>query len=74
MTQVRHKCDTNDMSATQMENFDFHNETSKNIFSQPYINYMASERLKRRGIISELPSGNALLPCQYTFEECTAKS
>ena len=47
----RHECDTNDTSATQMKNFDFDNNTSKNIFSHPYIYYMASERL-RRGTVS----------------------
>ena len=48
-TQVQHKCYTNDTSATQMtqiKNFDFDNEMSKNIFSHPYIYYMASERLQ----------------------------
>ena len=29
-----------------MKNFDFDNVTSKNIFSHPYIYYMASERLQ----------------------------
>ena len=29
-----------------MKNFDFDNGTSKNIFSHPYIYYMASERLQ----------------------------
>ena len=29
-----------------MKNFDFDNDTSKNIFSHPYIYYMASERLQ----------------------------
>ena len=42
-TQVRHECDT---SATQVKNFDFDNDTGKNIFSHPYIYYMASERLQ----------------------------
>ena len=41
----RHECYTNDMSATRVKNFDFDDDTSKNIFSQPYIYYMASERL-----------------------------
>ena len=48
MRQEQHKCYTNDTSATQMtqiKNFDFDNEMSKNIFSHPYIYYMASERL-----------------------------
>ena len=30
-----------------MKNFDFDNDTIKNIFSHPYIYYMASERLLR---------------------------
>ena len=29
-----------------MENFDFDDDTGKNIFSHPYIYYMASERLQ----------------------------
>ena len=33
-------------SATRVKNFDFDNDTSKNIFSHTYIHYMASERLK----------------------------
>ena len=45
-TRVRHECYTNDTSATRVKNFDFHNNTSKNIFSHPYIYYMASERLQ----------------------------
>ena len=42
-TRVQQKCDT---SGTQVKNFDFDNDTSKNIFSHPYIYYMASERLQ----------------------------
>ena len=34
-----------DASATRVKNFDFHNNTSENIFSRPYISYMANERL-----------------------------
>ena len=39
----RHECDT---SATRVKNFDFDNDTGKNIFSHPYIYYMTSERLQ----------------------------
>ena len=46
MTQVRHKCYTKDMSATRVKNFDFDNDTDKNIISNSYIYYMASERLQ----------------------------
>ena len=45
-TRVRHECYTNDTSATRVKNFDFDNDTSKNIFSHPYTYYMASERLQ----------------------------
>ena len=46
-TQVRRECYTKDTSATgvRVKNFDFDNDTSKNIFSHPYIHYMVSERL-----------------------------
>ena len=55
-TQVRHECYTNYMSAKRtlherleydrVKNFDFDNDTSKNISSHHYIYYMASERLQ----------------------------
>ena len=41
-----HECYTNDTNTTQEKNFDFDNNTSKNIFSHPYIYHMASERLQ----------------------------
>ena len=44
--QVRHECYTNGTIATRAKNFDFDNDTSKNIFSHPHIYYMASERLQ----------------------------
>ena len=45
-TQVQHECYTNHTSTTQVKKFDFVNDTSKNIFSHPYIYYMASEQLQ----------------------------
>ena len=62
---VRHGCYTNDASATWGKNFDFDNDTSKNIFSLPYIYYMASERLQgeeqfhSRNYILEMPRFHA---------------
>ena len=44
---MHHECYTNDTSETRVKNLDFDNDTGKNIFSHPYIYYMASERLKR---------------------------
>ena len=43
---MRHECYTNDTIATQVNYFGFANDTSNNIFSHPYIYYMASERLQ----------------------------
>ena len=45
--QERYECDTSDTNATRVKNADFDNDTDKNIFSYPYIYYMASERLQR---------------------------
>ena len=45
-TQVRHECYTNDTSTIRVKNFDFDSDTSKSIFLNPYIYYMASERLQ----------------------------
>ena len=45
-TQVRHECNANDASATQMKNVDFDNDTSENIFSRPYTSCMATKRLQ----------------------------
>ena len=38
------------MSATRVKKFDFDNGTGKNIFSRPYICYMASERQREEQI------------------------
>ena len=57
VTRMQHECDTNDTSETQaqhecgtsaiwVKNFDFENDTGKNIFSHRYTYYMASERLQ----------------------------
>ena len=43
---MRYECYANETSVTRVKNFDFDNDTSKNIFSHLYIYYMASERLQ----------------------------
>ena len=58
---MRRECCTNDTSATRVKNFDFDNDTSKSIFSHPYIYYMASERLQRE---EQFYSKNYLLEMQ----------
>ena len=45
-TWVQHEGNTNGTSATRVTNFDFDNDTSENIFSLPYISYIANERLQ----------------------------
>ena len=35
-----------DTSVARVKNFDFDNETNENIFSHPYISYLANERLQ----------------------------
>ena len=42
----RHECDTNDTTAIRVKKVDFDNDTSENIFSHPYISYMANKRLQ----------------------------
>ena len=54
----RHECDTN---PTQAKNFDFDNDTSKNIFSHPYIYYMASERQGESNFILRTNSWKCLV-------------
>ena len=63
-TQVRHERYTNDTSATRVRNFDFDNDTSQNIFSHPYISYIANERLQYE---EQFHSKNYLLemPCSH---------
>ena len=45
-TQVQQECSTKGTSATSVKNFDFDNDTSKNIFSHLYVYYLARERLQ----------------------------
>ena len=50
-TWVQHECYTNNMSAKRVKNFDFNNDTSKSIFSHPYLLY-GKWNIIRRGTIS----------------------
>ena len=45
---MRHDCYTNDTSVTQVKNFDSDNDTSENIFSHPYISYIANGKWKEQ--------------------------
>ena len=45
-TTVQQDCYTNDTSAIQVKNFSFDNDTTENMFSHPYISYMANERIQ----------------------------
>ena len=44
--RVQHECYTSDTSATRVKNFEFGNDMNENIFSQPCIYYMTSDRLQ----------------------------
>ena len=70
-TRVRHKCYTYDTSATQVKNFDFDNDKSKNIFLHPYIYYMASEWLQGE---EQLHSKNYLLEMSRFHAKMPLKS
>ena len=54
-----------------MKNFDFDNDTNKNIFSHPYIYYMASERLQRE---KQFHSKNYLLGMPHFHAKMRLKS
>ena len=47
-TRVQHEFCTNEKSAIRVKNFDFHNNTSENMFLHPYISYMVNERLQKK--------------------------
>ena len=55
----------NGKSAVQVKNFDFDNDTSENIFSHPYITYIANEKLQgeeqfhSKNYHLEMPSSHA---------------
>ena len=49
----------NNMSVTQVKNFDFDNDTSKNVFSHPYTSYIENERLQGK---EQFHSKNYLVP------------
>ena len=70
-TQVRHKCYTDDTSAKRVKNFDFDNDESKNIFSHPYIYYMASERFQGE---EQFHSKNYLLKMPRSHAKMRLKS
>ena len=76
-TRVRHESYTNDTSATRVKNFDFDNDTSKNIFSHPYIYYMASERLQgeeqfhSRNYLLEMPLSHAKMRLKSAPQKLT---
>ena len=62
---MRYEWYTNDTNATRVKNFDFDNDTCKNICSHLYIYYMAIERLHEKeqfhskSYLLEMPLSNA---------------
>ena len=70
-TRVQHKSYTNNTSATQVKKFDIDNDTSKNIFSRPYISYMANDRLQQE---EKYHSKNYLLEMSRSHATMRSKS
>ena len=73
---MRRECDTSATRTTRVLherviNFDFDNDTSKNIFSHPYIYYMASKRLKGE---EQFDSKNNLLEMPRSHAKMRLKS
>ena len=59
------ECDRNDKIATRVINLGSNNDTIENIYSHPYISYMANERLQgekefhSKNYLLEIPRSNA---------------
>ena len=70
-TRMRHECYTNDIIATRVNYFGLANDTSNNIFSHPYIYYMASERLQGE---EQFHSKNYLLEMSRSHAKMCLKS
>ena len=68
---VWHECNTTSTMATQVKNFDFDNDTSENIFSHPYISYMANEKWQGQ---EEFHSKNYLLESTRSHAKMHLKS
>ena len=66
-TRVRHDSYTSDTRMTRVENFDFDNDTGRNIFSHPYIYYMASEGLQAD---EQFHSKNIFWKCLVSMPKC----
>ena len=69
LTRALHERSERDTIATQMtrvqkrvKNFDFDNDMSENIFSHPYISYMANQRLERNTFILRTTFWKYLVP------------
>ena len=69
--QVRHECYIKDTSATRVKNFYFDKDTSKNIFSHPYIYFMTSEGLQGE---DQFHSRNYLLEMPHSHAKMRLKS
>ena len=74
VTRVRHEqheCYTNNTSALRVKNFDFNNDTGKNIFWYPYIFFMANEGLQGE---EEFYTKNYLLEMSHFHAKMRLKS
>ena len=70
-TSARHERQECDASATRVRNFDFDNDTNENIFPNPYIGYMANERLRGE---EQFHSKNYVLEMPHSYAKMHLKS
>ena len=79
-TRVQHEFCTNEKSAIRVKNFDFHNNTSENMFLHPYISYMVNERLQKKeqfhskNYLSEMYFKSAPQRQNFAVANATSKS
>ena len=72
---MRYECYTNETSATRVKKIDSDNDTTENIFSQPYIYlWQVKDYKERKNFVLEIPFGKVLFSCQNAFEKCITKT
>ena len=71
MYECMYQCQTRAIPGTRVRNFDFDNKTSENIFSHPFIDYIANERSQGE---EQFHSKNYLLEMPPSHAKMSLKS
>ena len=75
MLHEQHKCDNSVTQTTRVRQFDFDNDTRENIFSHPYVSYMANERLQEeeqfhfRNYLLEMPRSHTKMRLKSALQK-----